>query len=66
MCAKYCTHISKTRNVARSKAIVQEEKQILKMTSIGKGSKVDLSTFKKWGNDGVIEYKTVKDGIIEW
>ena len=24
------------------------------MTSVGKGSKVDLSTFKKWGKDGVI------------
>ena len=42
------------------------------------GSKVDLSTFKKWGKNGVIEYKTdlrrlkmalsggdiVKDGVI--
>ena len=45
------------------------------MTSVDKGSKVDLSTFKKWGKDGVIGYKTrqlkmalssgdiVKDGI---
>ena len=29
------------------------------MTSTGKGSKVDLLTFKKWGKDGVIGYKTV-------
>ena len=34
------------------------------MTGVGKGSKVDLSTFKKWGKDGVIGYKTVQDGVI--
>ena len=29
------------------------------MMSTGKGSKVDLLTFKKWGKDGVIGYETV-------
>ena len=29
------------------------------MASAGKGSKVDLLTFKEWGKDGVIGYKTV-------
>lgn len=29
------------------------------MTSVGKGSKIDLSTFEKWGKDGVIGYKTI-------
>ena len=41
--------------------IFRKEKHILKMTSVGKGSKVDLSTLKKWGKDGVIGYKMVKD-----
>ena len=57
--------VSKIRSVARGKAIFREEKHILKMTSVGKDSKVDLSTFKKWGKDGVIGHKTVKDGVIE-
>ena len=67
--------ISKTRSIARSKAIFWEEKQIQKMTSIGKGSKVDLSTSKKWRKDiGVIATRRlemtlsngdiVKDGVI--
>ena len=36
------------------------------MTGVGKGSKVDLPTFKKWGKGGVIGYKAVKDGVVEW
>ena len=64
--AKYHACVLKTQTVMRSKAIFGEDKQILKMTSIAKGSKDDLSTFKKWRKDGVIGYKTVKDGIIKW
>ena len=29
------------------------------MTSVSKGNNVDLVTFKKWGKDDIIGYKTV-------